>query len=378
MDIGCSCLESITNLPFHLSFHYHEYIQNTMHFLPLLISASLATAQSVYKQRLTGQDRDTSRRWDVAGTDLGIPYVLENGAIGYLFGDTYSTQFPEGDHGWRSPVMLRSAIHPGEEGGIIFDSAAGAAGDQPAKAIMHNGYRGDDGTGTTDEWTVIPNDGISFPETGEQFVSYMSVKGWSPWTTNYAGLARSTDGNTFERLPEAKWPNNPENLDPFQMWTMQRDGDWVYIFSVRAGRQEGPMMLQRVPWDKITNKTAYEGWGRNGEDWGWGRPCSAIFNGKFGEPSVRKLSDGTWAMVYLNLTDQNNIRIVSRTAAGPDQKWSEEKTQVTWEQEPSLYGGFIHPWSTAKKDDLHILVSKWTREGDKSTAYHVSQYGGSL
>lgn len=351
-----------------------------MKFLLLsLLFAGLAVAQngkSVYKKRLTGEDLDTGHRWGVAGTDLGIPYILENESIGYLFGDTFSTQWPEDGHDWRAPVMLRSAVHPGDANGIIFDSAAGVAGDGLAPEITHNGHRGDDGWGTP-EVSVIPNDGIGFPETKEQIVSYMSIKSWDPWSTNYAGLAHSTDGNAFTRL-DIKFENNADNSDPFQMWTMQRDGDWVYIFSIKAGRQEGPMMLQRVPWDKMADRTAYQGWGWNGQDWGWDRPCTPILEGKFGEPSVRKLSDGTWAMVYLNLGGvQPNI--VSRTAAGPDKVWSDETIQVTWNQEPSLYGGFIHPWSTSKQNDLHLMVSKWAHDANgHSTAYHVSQYVGSL
>ena len=48
-------------------------------------------------------------------------------------------------------------------------------------------------------------------------------------------------------------------------------------------------------------------------------------------------------------------------------------------QEPALYGGFIHPWSSRNADDLHLMVSKWTRTPDgRSTAYHVSQFVGSL
>jgi hypothetical protein len=352
-----------------------------MRVSPLVLSlsglVSAQTGNSVWKKRLTGADLDTFQRWSVAGTDLGIPYVLENGAIGFLFGDTFNTQWPEEpNNDWRAPVMLRSAINPGDANGIVFDSAAGVAGNGNAPEIMHNGHRGDDGFGTH-EISVIPNDGIGFPETGDQIVSYMSIKDWTaPWTTNYAGLAISTDGNTFTRL-DVKWPNNDDNTDPFQMWTMQRDGDWVYIFSVRSGRQQGPMMLQRAPWDQMVNQSSYQGWGWDGSNWGWGRPCTPILQGNFGEPSVRKLSDGTWVMSYLNLDSKN---IVTRTATGPDQAWSDETVQVYWNQEPSLYKGFIHPWSTANASELYLMVSKWAHDPTTgaSTAYHVSQYVGSL
>lgn len=117
-----------------------------------------------WKKRLTGADLDTNRRWQIAGTDLGIPYVLENGSIGYLLGDTFNTPWPEGPplpNDWRSPVMLRSHAHPGAADGVIFDNAAGVLGDGRAPELMHNGHRG---IGIDGLWevTVIPNDGISF------------------------------------------------------------------------------------------------------------------------------------------------------------------------------------------------------------------------
>lgn len=347
--------------------------------IPDLIAPHQAQA-ATWKKRLTGADLDTASRWHVAGTDLGIPYVLENGSIGYLFGDTFSTPWPESGQDWRSPVMLRSAIHPGEPGGVVFDSAARVAGNGRAPELMHNGHNGNDHEGRF-EVTVIPNDGISFPETGRQLISYMSIENWNPgprgagWKSRYAGLAYSDNGNDFVRT-NLEWMNNADNADPFQMWSMQRDGDYVYVFSVRSGRQDGPMMLRRVRWDRMFFPAEYEGWGWNGSNWGWGRPPSPILTGRFGEPSVRRLADGTWVMAYLNTTTLN---IVTRTAAGPDQVWTPEKVQVTIAQEPNLYGGFIHPWSTSEPDGLHLMVSTWRRNSSgQSTAYHMSQFVGSV
>ncbi|MFF4880810.1 DUF4185 domain-containing protein [Micromonospora sp. NPDC000668] len=349
----------------------------------VLTTAGPAQA-AVWKKRLTGADLDTNSRWRVAGTDLGIPYVLENGSIGYLFGDTFDTPWPEGPplpNDWRSPVMLRSAVHPGAPGGVVFDSAARVAGNGRAPELMHNGHHGI-GIDGLPEVTVIPNDGIGFPETGRQLISYMSIENWNSagpagphWKSRYAGLAYSDNGNDFIRTP-LKWWNSSDNKDPFQMWTMQRDGDHVYVFSVRSGRQDGPMMLRRVRWDRLFYPESYEGWGWNGANWGWGRPCTPILTGRFGEPSVRRLSDGTWVMSYLNC--QTGC-VVTRTASGPDRAWTAEKIQVTSWQEPALYGGFIHPWSSRNANDLHLMVSKWTRTPDgRSTAYHVSQFVGSV
>ena len=350
----------------------------------LAVAGSTPAGAATWRKRVTGADLDTNHRWQVAGTDLGIPYVLENGSIGYLFGDTFNTPWPEGPptpNDWRSPVMLRSNVHPGAQGGIVFDSAAKVSGNGRAPELMRNGHNG---VGIDGVWevTVIPNDGIAFPETRRQLISYMSIQNWNSagaagphWKSNYAGLAYSDNGNDFIRTP-LKWWNSADNKDPFQMWSMQRHGDWVYVFSVRSGRQDGPMMLRRVRWDRMFDQGAYEGWGWNGSNWGWGRPCTPILNGRFGEPSVRRLADGTWAMAYLNCATGC---IVTRTATGPDRAWSGEKVQVWPWQEPAMYGGFIHPWSAKGSNKLHMMVSKWTRGADgRSTAYHVSQFVGTL
>ena len=337
-----------------------------------------------FNKRLTGADLDTNNRWQVAGTDLGIPYVLENSSIGYLFGDTFNTARPEeSNNDWRSPVLLRSNVHPASPGGIVFDSAAKVAGNGRAPEILDFNAHGDPkGEHWPDhEITCIPNDGISFPETQRQVISFQSINRWrEPWRSRYASLAYSDNGNDFIRVPNLAWWNTESNTDPFQMWTMQRDGEWVYVFSVRSGRQPGPMMLQRVHWQQMFDKSRYQGWGWNGTNWGWGRPCTPIIEGTFGEPSVRKLADGAWGMCYLNGATGN---IVSRTASGPNRIWSREKIQVTARPEPNmsggLYGGFIHPWSRRGAKNLHIMVSKWTRDQHGTTAaYHVSQYVGTL
>lgn len=185
-------------------------------FLPVVFLTALAAAQngkSVYKKRLTGEDLDTGHRWGVAGIDLGIPYILENEAIGYLFGDTFGSQWPENVKDWRSPVLLLSTTQPSDKDDIVFDSAAGVARNGLAPEITHNGHNGDDGMDAT-EVSVISNDGISLPETKEQIVSYMSIKSWDPWSTNYAGLAHSKNGNIFTRL-DVKFGNDEKNLDPF-------------------------------------------------------------------------------------------------------------------------------------------------------------------
>lgn len=348
-------------------------------------------------ERITGVDRSTFTKGRVGGTDLGIPFVLENNvSVGYLFGDTFSSQAMGGPD-WRSPVAFRSAQDPKTQV-ISFDSAyktpANANGNIVAPEIFWNQHSANDFNAFGQEFTAIPNDGISFNETGDQLVSFMSVNRWrntnvgnnagwaGEWRTNYAALAYSHNGNDFTRLPgegdNAVWWNDEANTSPFQMQSFARVGNYVYMVSVRAGRQYGPMMLQRVPWNSMFQKSTYQGWNNNGGTWHWGAPdeCTSILPwGMYGEPSLRPIN-GVWVLSYLKLDRPFPFipGIVTRTV--PDihtNAWTAEKMQVTGIQEPGCYGGFIHPWSGLGTNQLVLFVSKMY-----NGAYHVSQYRGTV
>lgn len=74
----------------------------------------LARAQGavVLRCRLTGTDLEPATRRRAGGTELGIPYLVDGGSVGYLFGQTLSSGRPEADADLRSPVPLHSKIHP--------------------------------------------------------------------------------------------------------------------------------------------------------------------------------------------------------------------------------------------------------------------------
>lgn len=353
--------------------------------------------------RLTGADKYTSTNWKVAGTDLGIPYLLENGlSVGYLFGDTFSSAWPGpvppepagSGADWRSPVGLRSTTNP-KNAIIQFDSAYNLWGNGKAPELFHNGHFGQ-GLPGHNEISVIPNDGIAFPETGDHIVSYMSIDNWNSnanqnWRSHYAGLAWSDNGNQFQRM-DVRWNNSANGLnnDPYQMWTMEREGQYVYVFSVRSGRQTTPIVLQRVRWDQMLDPWAYQGWNASTQTWGgpWTAHQSPLIDqlsisSRIGEPSVRRINDpagGTgakkWVMSYLRLA---NNQIVTRTAPSPTGPWSAEVNQVNTSGQ-SYYGGFIHPWSDTSTNGLTLIVSKWSRNwwNNQTNAYHVEQWRGTV
>lgn len=309
--------------------------------------------------RVTGADMTPCFNWQVCGTDLGIPYKRADGSVAYIFGDTFSTRNPEDNpaiNGWRSPVILRANanVTPSQN---MFVGAAGAPGNSFAPGVIK-------GAKPANEFTAIPNDGVSIPELGIEVLSYQSVRSWNQigdenWQTNLSGLVVSTDGgNSFDRTGPV-WINDANNNSPYQMASMQRDGDYVYILSVAAGRQNGRMMLQRVPALQILNPSAYQCWGGGTT---WGNTCRALLTGRFGEPSLRKLADGKWVMSYLDIS---KAAIVTRSASAPQGTWSKPKTQLSARQLPNLYGGFIDPYSTKSK--LRLSVSTWQRTATGQT-----------
>lgn len=351
-----------------------------------------------FVDRVSGADRSTWTKGQVAGTDLGIPFIGENGQfVSFLFGDSFTNQ-QAGGPGWRSPVAFRSTNDPKTQT-IVFDSAymvPASGGYTPD--LFWNGHSNNDFNNFGAEYTAIPNDGIAFSATGDQLVNFMSVNRWrnssgsnaagwaGGWRTNFSAFAISHDGNNFVRPAvdanySAIWWNNEQNTDPFQMMTTADGYDgYVYCYSVRAGRQSTPMYLQRVPWNQMFNKAAYQGWNNVGGTWHWGTSgqCTSLFPEKiFGEPSVRRLANNVWAMSYLTTRPfwEGGWGIVTRTASSPVGPWSGETIQVTAQQEGNLYGGFIHPWSEAGTNKLCLMVSKWVLN---TPTYDCRQYRGTL
>ncbi len=331
------------------------------------------TPPPVYDEK-TGLTRDTGIDmqpycdFGVGGTDIGQPVLMEDGSVVYLFGDTFAVagpfmeNLPPGVDHYRAQTMLRSDMIPVEGQPIIFDSAVGIEG----KGIAPE---------TLGQWHILLNDGIGLPG-GGMMVSYQhTIEVDDPeskaWHTDYSGLAYSPDGNHFE-LIGPQWENDASNSDPYQMWSMQRDGNWVYIVSVRAGRQQGPMMLFRAPWDQMLQGDSYEYW--NGGDWGEKSDATPIMEGHFGEPSLRKLPDGNWALGYAEYARYPKLvtRKLLDPDTGPQGAWSEPKIQLTHFDLGFPYGPLIHPYST--EDNLILMISTWQKEKDETEHGKLIRY----
>lgn len=295
----------------------------------------------------------TDKRFQVNATDLGIMWQAAPNKVAVVFGDTFGKGWhPEGANGtdWRSNTLgFSSTSEKDLSKGMAIDSMVQ---DKRCHAAQVLASRHVDNY----EITTIPTSGFALGN--RQYMSYMSVKSWGvpgTWTTNYGGIAYSDDGGSvWTKDPWAKW-DNIFGMSQFQVSSMVPAGGYVYMFGTPNGRL-GTVALARVPQDQLLNKTAYQYWKSgtwtpvtNGFD---GTP---LFSGPVGELSMRYDADSKmWQASYLDVATNS---IVLREAKSPQGAWSGPATLVSGQQYPSLYGGFLHPWSTGK--DLYFTISQW-------------------
>ncbi|WP_018180093.1 DUF4185 domain-containing protein [Jongsikchunia kroppenstedtii] len=315
--------------------------------------------------RVTGQGSTsrTDKRWQVNGTDLGIMWETGPGQVAIAFGDSVGKGFrPPGGIGgdYRSNVLGFSTNRDLAKG-IRIDTMVQDSRCHAAQAISSRKVQ-------NWEVTTIPTSGFALGK--RQFMSYMSVRHWgSPgtWQTNYGGLAYSDDGGSiWTKDPYLRW-DNIFGTSNFQVSAMVPQGDYVYLFGTPNGRL-GSTALARVPKTQVLNKTAYQYWS-NGR---WVPvPCTAlcipdsplnttynatpVFGGPTGELSMRyDAGRRLWQATYL---DPAINAIVLRESATPQGLWTRPVTLVPGNRYPGLYGGFMHPWSSAH--ELYFTMTQW-------------------
>lgn len=320
---------------------------------PVVAAPTVESVRLVEQVTGHGSSNRTDMRWQVDGTDLGLFWETEPGKVAMVFGDTFGEGWTYGGAGadtadWRSNVLAYSTDRNLDDG-LVIDSMVQ---DSPCHAAELLGSR------KIRNWetTTIPTSGFAIGK--RQFLSYMSVNHWSRvpgmWLTNYGGLAYSDDGGqTWTKDQHARW-ENMFGVGRFQVAAMVPRGDYVYMFGTPNGRI-GVIGLARVRKDDVLNKTAYQYW----VDGNWApameNSATPLVLGMASELSVRFDEESEqWQMVYL---DPAANQIVLRTAAQPQGTWTATVPLVSTADYPKAYGGFIHPWSTAR--DLYFTMSAW-------------------
>lgn len=331
-----------------------------------------------FLQLVTGPTSPTEsiNRYGVAGTDLGIMWDNGNSAnpqVLMAFGDTMGDCTVPGNQ-WRSNVLFRSSTED-LANGITIDSAA-MGDDGLAKSIVPR-------AGLPGEVTIIPTAGIAVE--GVQYLRFMSVAHWGQpgsWTTNYSGMAYSTDnGENWTTVPEMARPITDtvpvgEGAPPVdrswraaQMSSFLTTENYLYEYLTPSGRQ-GAAILARAPiadsptageldeadtapQTGVLDPAAYEYW--DGGDWSTeigdaetvlpapASELSTMYNEHLGK--------------YTAMYSQGYRSVVMRTADRPEGPWSAATTLIDYSMLPGVYGAFMHPW--AQGEDLYYLVTTW-------------------
>ncbi|GAB3702799.1 DUF4185 domain-containing protein [Mariniluteicoccus flavus] len=285
-------------------------------------------------------------------TDLAIPVRCPNGSVLYVCGDTFDGGWV-GQGNWRSPIGLRSTHR--RDGAID-----GAVGGNFARGMVPENHAGGN--------TALPSDVFRI---GDRL--YMHLMRGRLHATHHSDLWESRDnGETWRYL--CQWPGDMLR-GAFQQKTyaVANDG-WCYVMSSRFNRNTpSELLLHRVRHDRVGDPRAYEPWGWNGRDWGWGHPASTIMPPQaWGEISFRAMS-GAYALSWFEPADATikvkkfplptaNLHAApSRTLIVNGHPNMQSGNTIT-----SPYGGFIMPGSTF--DNFWFTVSQWN---DAIRSYRV-------
>ncbi|HEX4224520.1 MAG TPA: DUF4185 domain-containing protein [Pseudonocardiaceae bacterium] len=313
---------------------------------------------------VTGEDsvNHTGSGFGVYGTDLGIIWANRPGEVLLAFGDTYGQEWGGSGAGpahadWRCNFVARSTTTLLDQG-LTLEPVARRGDGAAAQAI-------DRAEDRDRESTVIPTSGIAVD--GVNYLAYMSVQSWGDpgrWHTNHAGIAVSEDNGLTWRKPDtARWPNERRQMGtfdrprdhPFQIAAFTRDADHVYLFGTPAGRF-GSASLARVSPDQVLSPGRYQYW--TGSDFSADDPFGAvpIMAGPVGELSVRfNQFTNSWLAMHL---DERRAAIVLREAPNVTGPWSDGVPVVEGSRYPGLYGGYLHPWTTADPV-VYFTMSQW-------------------
>lgn len=344
--------------------------------------------------QITGQAgfTDTLEKFNVCGTDLGIPYYDETtGRLTLFFGDTYSAVNFSGN--WRSNVALYTTqtdysagitlngaltITGPAESGIAAQLTPGASSVAPL--LQGNAEK------TPLTHTCIPTGTVMIGETSYLFYmeidknAFPATGGWGVYCNRV--IKSQNHGETWEQVPGLVWhakdENDVEGIAPnfAQVYPLKVD-EYVYLYGLCGGRSGGTK-LARVLAEEFEDFEAYEYFagydnegnalwrrGSNGLQYIKQRDSAYVIDLPCGEMCV---TYNAYLGKYLALY-QSGSSLVYRTADTPYGPFSGPETILsTSDDMRSAYGAFTcEQLSDMDGQRIWILVSEWT------PVYNVSQ-----
>lgn len=327
---------------------------------------------------LTGAET-SSGFYGVVATDLGIPRMLPNGRVGYVFGDTWSNVV--GGDDWRSPVMLYSDDVSLEQikAGVNFHGAAGGDIAKQLWPYTHDSEPWQNGGFST----VLPSDMLVIDN--RVYLFTIVCKGFP--NVLFTDISYSDDnGETWHNAgPEGTKPGDyAGGMQQHITWEYDPASGYVFIFGTGFQRDRNSYLWRTLP-HNLVNRDQWESWGWDGTQWGWGNPPSEVFPAgtKLGEMNLRKVQNN-WVLTYLDLTDEVQIRTTVLGAVTDNLHTSPKYTvvkNVYWGGEwmkpgntlSQPYGGYVIPGSTL--EELHLVCSQWnTTPGRHNAPYRSLQF----
>jgi hypothetical protein len=305
-------------------------------------------------------------QFNMAATDLGVMARTPSGRILAVFGDTF-LQPRVGSDDWRAPVALISDTKNLDQG-IVWSEAAGG---DPNYARQLWPYPHHLPSGDT---TVLPSDVMTIGN-----AMYLHASAHFPFgNVGFTEIWKSVDdGHTWFHVAGPIDGGIHNGLA--QLWTWDKGDDgFVYVMSTAFRvKRDGPIILRRVPADRLTDPAAYEGWGFGANGWAWGNEPTPVLEGGYGEMCLRRI-EGQWVFVVFNAGAYqletrvfpditNNLYAVPKNVPIHGCAWGDERGDAV----AQLYGPSIVPGSRLD-GGFHLFVSQWQNPG--SWPYHVMQF----
>ena len=307
-------------------------------------------------------------QFDIGGTDLGIPFRMPNGQIGFVLGDTFAGTQPQvGGPNWRSPMLLRSNTHDVTTP-ITFASAA-----RNAKQLWD--YVHDN----PEYSTILPCDAISIGNRIYLWVMVTQGLGNEKWCE----IRYSDDLGESWTDTGVKWSTAVYG-GKRTMVTWEKGGDgFVYVISTGGLARNKNAILHRVPEAQIADPAAWVPWGWNGT-WGWGNPpgddpTRGILpdRTKLGEICLRRIQGN---LVFSGF-DAGAYNAFVKVAAKPTDNWHTAPTYRPVKGSffgaggpdvvDRLYGCYIHPDSRFDRPGgFAMIVGQWAADGNPYRAMH--------
>lgn len=166
--------------------------------------------------------------------------------------------------------------------------------------------------------------------------------------------------------------------------TPESPSGWVYIVANNFDRSE-PMVLYRTTPQSFDDRSSWQGWsGLPGEDGGWNKTPTPLWNDQTGEMSIRQI-DGKTVLSYFNAGTKNmEVRVaddppglgtalVTTVVFASD--WPDPPEKLPARNDNRLaqpYGGYISPGSTL--DELRVFISQWNTGPMAQAPYRVIQF----